>query len=148
MIKAKELRIGNLLTHDARTCSVTSLIENGESNYDIETRFVKGGEVRFNSIIYVGLEPIKLTEEWLIRFGFGTGKKIGYSGNDFINDTMTVILGEHLIKIKHVHQLQNLYFALTGEELTIKETVKCLGGCGNKVSSAKILFCSTCENQQ
>jgi hypothetical protein len=23
--------------------------------------------------------------------------------------------------IKHVHQLQNLYFALTGEELTIKD---------------------------
>lgn len=25
------------------------------------------------------------------------------------------------VKIEHVHQLQNLYFALTGEELTIKE---------------------------
>jgi len=25
------------------------------------------------------------------------------------------------VNIKHVHQLQNLYFALTGEELTIKE---------------------------
>lgn len=25
------------------------------------------------------------------------------------------------IKIKHVHQLQNLYFALTGEELTVNE---------------------------
>lgn len=28
---------------------------------------------------------------------------------------------EPFIKIKFVHQLQNLYFALTGEELTIKE---------------------------
>lgn len=26
-----------------------------------------------------------------------------------------------LISIKYVHQLQNLYFALTGKELTIKE---------------------------
>ncbi len=25
------------------------------------------------------------------------------------------------VNIKHVHQLQNLYFALTGKELTIKE---------------------------
>lgn len=27
------------------------------------------------------------------------------------------------VYIKHLHQLQNLFFALTGEELTIKETV-------------------------
>jgi hypothetical protein len=26
-----------------------------------------------------------------------------------------------LKSIKHVHQLQNLYFALTGEELTLKQ---------------------------
>jgi hypothetical protein len=32
----------------------------------------------------------------------------------------TVLNGVKLI-LKHVHQLQNLYFALTGEELTIKE---------------------------
>lgn len=37
-----------------------------------------------------------------------------------------VLTGRHLcykeynIEIKYVHQLQNLYFALTGEELTIK----------------------------
>ena len=130
MIKAKELRIGNLLTHDARTCRVTSLIENGESNYDIETRFVKGGEVRFNSIIYVGLEPIPLTEEWLIKFGFE--KEVDYGQEQYyVNGFMVygavedfVLSGyvkDGYIKTKYVHQLQNLYHALTGEELTIRE---------------------------
>jgi hypothetical protein len=28
------------------------------------------------------------------------------------------------VKVKYVHQLQNLYFALTGEELTIKTNEK------------------------
>ena len=147
MIKAKELRIGNLLTHDARTCSVTSLIENGESNYDIETRFVKGGEVRFNSIIYVGLEPIPLTEEWLIKFGFEVRHETKRSAEvhgwsaEFIIDSESKRRftlsstnpdsnwgskqGQFRIHtldvwIKHVNQLQNLYFALTGEELIIK----------------------------
>ena len=143
MIKAKELRIGNLLTHDARTCSVTSLIENGESNYDIETRFVKGGEVRFNSIIYVGLEPIPLTEEWLIRFGFVcvcdidgihtirlseslelcviTGSENETRIEKFIASEMSDMEVSILINTNYIHQLQNLYFALTGEELTIRE---------------------------
>jgi hypothetical protein len=143
MIEAKELRIGNLLTHDARTCRVTSLIENGESNYDIETRFVKGGEVRFNSIIYVGLEPIPLTEEWLIKFGFVSldaeedyyewglpnenGERFALEQHGYNPTKQPYVfvydlgLGQQEIKIKHVHQLQNLYFALTGEELTIKE---------------------------
>jgi hypothetical protein len=134
MIEAKELRIGNLLTHDARTCRVTSLIENGESNYDIETRFVKGGEVRFNSIIYVGLEPIPLTEEWLVKFGLQHKSfsfdherlhkdiNVGYNGDDFINNQISLLYKKKVwFKIHYVHSLQNLYFALTGEELTIKE---------------------------
>lgn len=29
--------------------------------------------------------------------------------------------GTFAAEIKHVHQLQNLYFALTGEELTLKD---------------------------
>ncbi len=122
MRDAKALRIGNLLTHDARTCRVTSLIENGESNYDIETRFVKGGEVRFNSIIYVGLEPIPLTEEWLVKFGFEGWDKGDYTMNLSNANFYKLPIWQPLAKnIKHVHQLQNLYFALTGEELTIKE---------------------------
>ena len=30
---------------------------------------------------------------------------------------------QYLTEVKFVHQLQNLYFALTGEELTIKEEI-------------------------
>lgn len=85
-----------------------------------------------NSEVLESAEPIPLTEEWLVRFGFKpseakTAKKyIYYSDSyNFRNakvvckngyDARVVIAGM-VIKTKHVHQLQNLYFALTGEEL-------------------------------
>jgi hypothetical protein len=74
------------------------------------------------------LKPITLTEEWLLNFGFE------YSANSFYEKQRLAISIEygvevsnyinsiHLtVEIKYVHQLQNLYFALTGEELTIKD---------------------------
>jgi len=81
------------------------------------------------------IDPIPLTEEWLLNFGFDSHNihslnkfmsiELGMDG-DFFNafirqenndDTVDCILLEEL---KHVHQLQNLYHALTGKELTIK----------------------------
>jgi hypothetical protein len=72
------------------------------------------------------LFPIPLTEEWLLKFGFNKWKnKNNYSKGSFIIYTLSK-KGFHFgkkslrIKIEHINQLQNLYFALTGEELTIK----------------------------
>ena len=79
----------------------------------------------------IHLEPIPLTEEWLIKFGFVRSSekttRLGYLkyntfdlnggcgyGNVFTYGSAAF---NH---IKHVHQLQNIYFALTNEELTIK----------------------------
>jgi hypothetical protein len=84
--------------------------------------------------------PIPLTEEWLLKFGFKTRVTIGHSVQYFIGinpitrDWLFDILWLEDYKypfyrnghfeIKHVHQLQNLYFALTNEELTIKQEEK------------------------
>ena len=76
-------------------------------------------------------QPLPLTEEWLLKFGFEKEKNIikiytkskisiyldceEYpNGRVYFNSWC--ILKE---KVKNVHQLQNLYFALTNEELTI-----------------------------
>lgn len=92
------------------------------------------------------LEPIRLTEKWLLNFGFNQiyntrnehhplvkkvslGKEIEiYPPSDDLKKIQFyrfVVVGVRCqsfeIYIKYVHQLQNLYFALTGEELTIKE---------------------------
>ena len=63
-------------------------------------------------------KPIPLTEEWLIKFGFEKAYETCYQYKDFIlNDKFIMMDIDITIQLKHVHQLQNLYFALTGEEL-------------------------------
>ena len=70
------------------------------------------------------INPIPLTEEILLKFWFEkkgdfwfvkSGIKIENRNNGF---SYFRYLNE--IKILSVHQLQNLHFALTGEELTFK----------------------------
>lgn len=83
-------------------------------------------------------EPIPLTEEWLLRFSFEIiyisqfRTKLSHKKNHFIGFDFSYVTDKSMegftfygkyIKINYVHQLQNLYFALTGEELTIK-TIK------------------------
>jgi hypothetical protein len=79
-------------------------------------------------------EPIPLTEEWLKRFGFEktiaddvnhhfdyyTDEKIS-AGNLWEHDKGFCHDYDMGGEIKHVHQLQNLYHALTGEELKINQ---------------------------
>jgi len=119
-MKANELRIGNWVDIEAIDIQVECL------------------PIDYN---YSHLHPIPLTEEWLVKFGFDTDgvtfdKQVpfvfhyGYrfslynTGNavDFnrsgwavrvFQSKQTIEIG----RIQYVHQLQNLYFALTGEEL-------------------------------
>lgn len=72
------------------------------------------------------LEPIPLTPEILERAmgseryikageiikGFKDGYLFGFSDNEYGMEEFT--------ELKYLHQLQNLYFALTGEELEVK----------------------------
>ena len=89
---------------------------------------------------YDSIQPIPLTEEWLEKFGFvctwcGQGDGQTWELNT-PNQLPIVIHGDmyplyfdysengswmYGAELKYVHQLQNLYFALTGQELKIKE---------------------------
>lgn len=77
---------------------------------------------------------ISLTEEWLLKFGFEKNFRIDSDGSKKTpvwrkgSFSITIWSDGRLfydwiggnIELKCIHQLQNLYFALTGEELTIK----------------------------
>ena len=127
-MEAKELRIGNYVR--SKTCGVLKVeqIENFTSINDVNGKFLDL-DYWTNSCV-----PIPLDCELLVLFGFE------YAGNLFDCNlykkdkyVVSVIKGEfkfslkedpkskyvHLKEIKHAHQLQNLYFALTGEELTL-----------------------------
>lgn len=78
-----------------------------------------------------GISPIPLTPEILEKAGFVTIGRyaIGVGGYNVFakgriellqpNEGDPYILAFYEAKITHLHQLQNLYFALTGQELTI-----------------------------
>lgn len=120
-MKAMELRIGNYIENtDSQMASYMVV------NADV----IKQNE----HTMYASLEPILLTEEWLIKFGFKKRDMLSSILFDMKNPRFSIylnppidksnkwnILGiEKNVNIQYVHQLQNLYFALTGEELTLK----------------------------
>jgi len=122
-MEASELRIGNWYLSTKFQTPV--ICEMGDF-YEIYMRADGSSEYTVDDIF----EPLPLTEEWLLKFGF---EKIGgylwdckkLGENRFLNNPFSpthfevrgFIPKSH---IQYVHQLQNLYFALTGEELIIK----------------------------
>jgi hypothetical protein len=121
-MKASELRIGNLIYQDGEVTEVLRL-----------------NSTTINSSGEDDCSGIPLTEEWLIRAGF----ELSYTGSDFKNyrkegfdqladyGVQCVVLKEkhpaylkcgyyeNEIDCQYIHQLQNLFYCLTGEELTI-----------------------------
>jgi hypothetical protein len=132
-MNANELRIGNkaLLTDINEICIITS-ISNKYIGYETKSRI---GEC-----IPSCLNPIPLTEEWLLKFGFEKddvfNKIFTYLRlHDLCINKLSFRKSEGFIcydgfkyrtllkHIQYVHQLQNLYFALTGKELVISDAV-------------------------
>lgn len=129
---ARELRIGNLLKDKAgKVFGVENVSEYGLNGYSWSDTYYGtqsgGHEFTYN---LEDVSPIPLTEEWLTKFGFnkdGDTKDLLF---DYaiclerrINDLFLVQVDwPHKKKeIKYVHQLQNLFFALTGQELKLHE---------------------------
>jgi hypothetical protein len=113
---ARELMIGNLVSCNDQTIKVTY------HEIRIQT-FSDHEHTNSYGVKFTGYEPIPLTEDWLLKFGFETnGKKMKIELELELEGDKKLFFvhsrGE--IHIQYVHQLQNLYFALTGKELTIK----------------------------
>ena len=96
MINPKELRVGNYVQYaDGRAIVVGQLMLGGQNVY----------------------QPITLTKEWFAKFN-PQDKIILKDGKYFARFTNGDF---EILELKHVHQLQNLYFALTKEELILIE---------------------------
>lgn len=131
-MKVSELRIGNLVNRLGVQTIIKSIQIDSDGLGFVSTPL--SGAITINQI-----EPIPLTEEWLLKAGFEVGNKVyinAYSMNilntDFYlrpsynggfywgfnisNEKIDCELN-NVKAIQYVHQLQNLYFALTGEEL-------------------------------
>lgn len=129
-MKPQELRVENLVYDRSKTRIVK--VWGIESNHDqITVNHANGSAVY--KVDLKDIVPIDLTEEWLLKMGFEFSheiiKEALYGENPVTKDYLIVLKNtgdgwfyrNGYFKMKHVHQLQNVYFALTGEELKIKE---------------------------
>jgi hypothetical protein len=135
-MKASELRIGNLvLSSSGKEIKVEELRRLSPTSKNKNIGVAYRGGADWCDINYIDLIP--LTEEWLKRFGFellGAVGKTKIYGNGILevelnsgDDTFISLNldgNEAVCFLRYcneVHTLQNLHFALTGEELTINQ---------------------------
>lgn len=123
-MKVNELRIGNLVFDRNKKIGLMNTVLLEQLQLWGNTHYSKIAPAR----------PIPLTEEWLLKFGFTKDKNsyvMGVHINRFsglmkikfdplIQWVFSVGSYKDITRVKYVHQLQNLYYALTGTELTIK----------------------------
>ncbi len=134
-MEAKELRIGNWVEliveeGDEMVDSFEPITQIQSIDYDVFTPTEKVYFISSSNedVAYMGMvKPIPLTEEWLVKFGFVSNPYQDIYAK--VSDTISFVIDVDKtrgylelyskgVDLKHVHQLQNLYFALTGEELS------------------------------
>jgi len=124
-MKTTELRIGNLIEYMGEVLPICSL------HSDDTFRLQKESE-SIGCFSACNANGVPLTEEWLLKFGFEKRSDFFiHTQNDEYKSTTVINYDNKLnlykfacqnfwYELKNVHQLQNLYFALTGDELTKK----------------------------
>jgi len=123
-VKTNELRVGNWVNlYDDQNSQVTGLTKNG--------RIWCVKETVSEECAWDKVNAIQLTEEWLVKFGFERkerrqGWHLGYTtiwvgtnrkGKYFLYKKF----GDTKRNITYVHQLQNLHYAMSNEELEFNE---------------------------
>ena len=120
-MKVQELRLNNLI--EVKICTNKNQFVTGVTNDSINTTDA-------DNLNLSDIKPIKLTDKWLIDFGF---TKIEWDNNNSFrkmvgNNDYTIVFYSNCVceiggiitkEIEFVHQLQNLYYALTGVELSV-----------------------------
>jgi len=147
-MEAREFRKGNLVSHNFHgIVAVEGVHPNGELlciPCVKEEGYVKGA-VKRGWRNLADFEGIPITEDWLRKFGFSDATyKNGYTGVDFKGGNVILdfvlakpfkigerqkfyafeMQGYRYKEVEFVHQLQNLFFALTGTELQLQDAEK------------------------
>lgn len=139
MIDKKELRYGNLVVLAHESNAPVGTIK------EIHASYVTLQEYELGNPVYSLIVPIKLTSDWLEKLGFEKEKTNDVNENDLwsiqvANNTSLYyqpdsggndwylshewnnnhFKNDFWNNPKYVHQIMNLFYWLTGEELTIK----------------------------
>ena len=133
-MKANELRLGNILMYNSPISLTSQTVEvNIYHLSDILGHTPLSYSDRKNAY-----QAIPITEEWLIKFGFegddderhivlglGGGEELSIERLTKTCCLIRAIKNESVDFVyvaypEYVHQLQNLYFSITGKELEVK----------------------------
>src|SRR5687768_7310925 len=121
-MKIEELRIGNIIKTKGANLEYWQIT--------VEDFGIMCDKVMHDSDMSKYI-PVDITKEWLIRFGFyhteinnsyQLDSDLGFSIWGRLDSGFNIFVSSDDIgkDIKFVHELQNLFFALTKEELTLK----------------------------
>jgi hypothetical protein len=121
-MKAKDYRIGNLVEYDDRVFEIHSIADTYPT--------INTSEFGIGVVEWYNIKPIKITEEWLLGMGFRKDNEtdyrwlLNYNSSDIFaydidDNTISVSETWEFGKRMYVHELQNLFYALTKEELKI-----------------------------
>lgn len=117
MIQIEELRIGNLINYNGALLTV----------HELHPDYIVPFKTFRSQIPPHKIKPIPLTSEILESYGFvkKEHKNVGITWDDGKLSLIQGYLPEFYLNhphygksYKYLHQIQNLYFALTGHELT------------------------------
>lgn len=139
-MKPNELRIGNLIQHGNTAYRIISFM--GTSYVEVDSAYVNFATDDQRELLISECTPIELTEELAMKLGLNKKSPITWtfpklnvpfiiylSEPQFSNSPFELFYTGNQpdgsasgcdVGIDFVHQLQNLYFALTGEELILK----------------------------
>jgi len=130
-MKANEVRLGNLVKYKDKIYKIIGM------DYDLPV--LDSDEFGIGVVGWDNLQGVELNNQLLLKCGFKT-QEFHWANciklrvcNDYSylywweEAGLELSVAKHCLKnsnIKYLHQLQNLYFALTGEELNINQIIK------------------------
>lgn len=131
MIQPNELRLGNYVSQLGAVCQVVAV----SAKINDSVYISQLGDTRSEGFTPESIDPIPLSDEWLAKFGFDDD---GFRQYTLLNWGVKVVESlaskgswiiyqgflrqfQEIAEVQYIHQLQNLYFALTGEELKLNE---------------------------
>lgn len=137
-MEANELRLGNLVNYGVNIVPIKSIHTESVLKDEVKVYVELTPKLQNYCLDITEIGPIQLTEEHLLNLGF---TQCGYESLFWCHEKLKGLqfaginwadiefpeyqflnyeVGGVIYQIRYVHQLQNLYFILIGEELTFK----------------------------
>jgi hypothetical protein len=124
-VKASELRIGNWVNFEYKGQNMGNVFIEIQNFRGLDGDYQEKGNYKYS--------PITPTEDWLINFGFSEKTELEFIDRYFIDDEFSIDYNrahkyyqfnvgyEFSIQINSIHQLQNLYYAISLIELRLNK---------------------------